>query len=71
MVKTSLTCVLNKLNTTKAELAKLLNMRRAWFSDFDNGKMNRVHLDVIQKIINYAASKDIELSITDFFTDES
>jgi len=51
-------------------LAHDLNMRQAWFSDFDNGKLRRIHLDVIQKIMDYAAERGITLAIADFFTDE-
>lgn len=44
-------------------------MRRAWFTDFDKGRMRRIHLDVIQRIIDHAADKGIALTIADFFTD--
>ncbi len=70
MVKTSLSVVLQKLDTNKRQLAYTLNMRAAWFSDFDNGKIRRIHLDVIQKIIDYAESSNVDLTIADFFIDE-
>lgn len=69
MIRTSLSVPLEKLDITKSQLAETLNMRRAWFSDFDNGKMRRIHLDVIQRIIDHAAEKDIVLTAADFFTD--
>jgi len=70
MVKTSLHVVIEKLNVNKVTLAHDLNMRQAWFSDFDNCKLRRIHLDVIQKIMDYAAERGITLAIADFFTDE-
>lgn len=69
MVKTSLGKVLEKLKINKRHLAKLLNMRAAWFSDFDNGKHARVHLGVINRIIEYAKVNGVELKIDDFFTE--
>ena len=70
MVKTSLHVVIEKLNVNKVTLAHDLNMRQAWFSDFDNGKLRRIHLDVIQKIMDYAAERGITLAIADFFNDD-
>ena len=70
MVKTSLHVVIEKLNVNKVTLAHDLGMRQAWFSDFDNGKLRRIHLDVIQKIMDYAAERGVALAIADFFTDE-
>ena len=70
MVKTSLTVVLEKLDTTKAQMARDLNMRPAWFTDFDKGRIDRIHLSVIQKIIDhYVWSKNVTLHFCDFFTD--
>lgn len=69
MIRTSLSVPLEKLDITKSQLAEALSMRRAWFTDFDKGRMRRIHLDVIQRIIDHAADKGIALTIADFFTD--
>lgn len=70
MIKTSLDVVKVKLgNMTGKALATAVNARPAAISEFSNAKRRRINLDLIQNIIDYAASVGVTLTISDFFTD--